>query len=173
MRWLLQRSAEKLLGSSDYLFHHIMEDLMATGGITRHATVLLTAYWIGSGSTLTKGYHQDRAGIMVPTGVRLFAMIVHDQNQNHPPNHLPLKPRTTKSVVSCCLKILDKNIRWPVPAEIDKFLEKLWTAFDIHFFYFHMSHDVTHSFQRFTFELICTCLFDTFWCLISKSILVQ
>ena len=101
MRWLLQRSAEKLLGSSDYLLDHIMEDLMATGRIKHHATV--TSYRIRSGSKGTKEEHQAyRVGhLLVSAGVRLFAMIVNDHD------HPPLEPQPTAKIVVSWWQFLD------------------------------------------------------------------
>ena len=57
-----------------------MEDLMATFGITRHATVCWPSERIRSGSTHTREDHQAYRAVCI---VRLFAMIVHDHD--HPP----------------------------------------------------------------------------------------
>ena len=87
IRWQLKKSAEKLLGTSDYLLEEEGVDIME---MSANVSQTVTSMQIKSGSAINKI-------IMVTahTGVvRLFAEIVDDHD------HQQLEPITTKIVVS-------------------------------------------------------------------------
>ena len=111
MRWILTRSAEKLLGTSDYLLDNL-DSLLAFSQPCNATVTLHRIYMVRtSGSTRTKEEDQP-AGVGLSTTcqprVQLFAVVVN--NHDHP----PLEPTTTKIVVGWW-QLLDGPLPFRLP----------------------------------------------------------